>query len=576
MRSFLFTKSIAALLIIALVAPATFFFAPQKASASAISCIGGLIGIGVGAGSAVTAVIAVPVNSIVGNINTGSTAGSTGASCINDMILIPLARAIIRAMLQKMTASVINWINGTPGKNGSKAPSYVQNLSVNLQGVGDAVAGPFFNQIATGLNSPFGAAISSSLRVTYLQNTSMSGFLGANQNTLPGSRQDQEAFLKGNWSQGGGIGAWFALTTQAQNNPYALYQTAQRQLGSNVAQAQTNRRQDLTQSAGFMSWCGTSDSGSSSNACVANSSGVCPSGCVPDDNAATGCSPSGSGSATAGAKVGDSCINSDGTPGSVQTPGSVIHAYTQEAVVNSGFQQLIAATDLDNALGAIVSALLNQVLGSTGLFGASRPTNGSGGRSVTSLTSQLQGFTSSNGSAAGTSVSTAQTVLDKISGYLSAWGVIETAANAASKALTSLIGDCLDATTVASAQAALSGQVTPVLAQAKIEKDIASTTAAFAIKVADEAALASSPSASATSATTLSDDLQTLIGMPPSTTDITNAQANATAGGGAVASPEGSLTVSRGTTVDQMNLISANAAALQASTVCKPVAVNNN
>ena len=43
------------------------------------------------------------------------------------------------------------------------------------------------------------------------------------------------AYLNGNWSQGG-VGAWFALTTQIQNNPYTKYQSSQSQLSTIVGE----------------------------------------------------------------------------------------------------------------------------------------------------------------------------------------------------------------------------------------------------------------------------------------------------------------------------------------------------
>jgi len=49
--------------------------------------------------------------------------------------------------------------------------------------------------------------------------------------------------------------------------------------------------------------------------------------------------------------------------------------------------------------------------------------------------------------------------------------------------------------------------------------------------------------------------------MPPTMQDIANAEQGTQTFGGATASPTGSLTVSGGSLVDQMNLISANATA---------------
>lgn len=575
-----YVSALTVLLMVIVVAPASFLIAPQKASASALSCIGGLIG-GLGA-SAVTTVVSVPVSNIPITTSSGSTAGSTASSCINDVILIPLARAAIRAMLQQMTASVINWITG---RNGTGQPSFVMNLSVHLQSVGDATALAFINQTVSGFNSPFGPAIASSLQVNYLQSTSMAGFFSANMNTLAQSSPDINSYLAGNWSQGG-VGSWFALTTQTQNNPYTLYQAAESQLGGAVAQSQANRRQDLVQSSGFLSWCGGDTTTASS--CVTTSNGSCPQGCVPDGEAETGCSPS-------GVSPQAPCTNPDGTPAKASTPGSVIHDYTQKAVVNSGFEQLISSNDLDAALGAIMNALIGQVLGGVnGLLGTSAPSSSSAGRGGI-ITSQLQTYAASNTNSSQSSTSLAQSTLSNIANYTTAWNTITAAANTASTTLDSLATFCLtaahDAETnsdpstgktpafvtastdqAAAARAVIPTSIIPVITQAQSALSAVAATQTFALRVQAESASASSvTTANTTAATTLAADIATLAAMPPSSVDVAGTQQNAQVFNGAQASPTGSLNVSGGSIVDQMNLIGANATALKAS-VCTPVA----
>ncbi|MCR4333640.1 MAG: hypothetical protein NUV60_01265 [Patescibacteria group bacterium] len=577
-----FIGVLAGLLMVITVAPAALLVAPQRVSASGVSCIGGLLGLGSSAFGVVTSVAAVPVSNLSIEGSSASAAGSTASSCIYDAILVPLARAAIRAMLQQMTASVINWITG---RNGTGQPSFVTNLSVHLQSVGDATALAFINQTVTGFNSPFGPAIASSLQSNYLQNTSMAGFFSANMNTLARSSPDVNSYLNGNWSQGG-VGSWFALTTQAQNNPYTLYQSAGSQLSSNVAQAQTNRRQDLVQSSGFLSWCGGSTTSASS--CTPTASGACPQGCVPNfDTESNGCSPS-------GVSPQAPCTNPDGTPAQAQTPGSIIHDYTQKAVVNSGFEQLISSNDLDTALGSIVTALFNQVLGGVnGLLGTSAPSSSSSGRSGT-VTGQLQTYAAGNTSSSASAVSLAQSTLSNITNYTNAWNTITSAANTASTSLDSLATFCLtaaqDAETnpdssigktpafvtastdqAAAAQAAIPASIVPVITQAQSALSSVAATKTFALQVEEEAASASSvTTANTTAATTLAADIATLAAMPPSATDVAAIQQNAQVFNGAQASPVESFNVSGGSLIDRMNLIGANATALKDS-VCTPM-----
>ena len=519
-----FASTMAALLIFTLVAPATFFVAPQRASASGISCVGGLLGL---AGSAVSAVVAVPVSDVVDQQANSLGGGASIGSCIYDAILVPLARAAIRAILQKMTASVINWINGS---NGTGQPSYVQDLQGNLQRLGDTQALAFFSQFARNSNSPFASAIASSLRNNYLQMTSAAGFWSANRSTLEQYSPNVNSFLAGDWSQGGAA-AWLALTTQNENNPFLLYQASQSQLSSLVASAQSARTQLLSWGQGFMSWCGVDTSSASSNPenvdpVLANEGGTSP---------------------------GDPCINADGTAGDIKTPGSIIHDYTQKAVVNTGFEQLISSNDLDSAFNAIVSALLNKVLGGVqGLFGASE---GSG-----SVTRQMQGYSSSSSGATGSASETAQTVLSNISTYTSAWSTIKAAAEIASTSVQSLGAVC--SAEAGAAQLAFTTKILPVFTQAKTALDAVVPTQAFALKVQAEA------SGTASSGTSLAADVSTLLSMPPSASDIASVQQNATVTGGATADPVGSLIVRGGTIVDQLNLIGANATALKNSPVC--------
>ncbi len=580
-----FTGVFAVLFATALVVPTVLFSMPQRASAAGESCIAGLLG---GAtGGAAAAALSVPVNSGVEDVTTSGTEASTFMTCLNQLVLLPAAQAEIKMLLQSMTANVISFINGN---NGTGQPSFVPNLSVNLQAVGDAVAGPFIGQIASGVfNSPFGDEIASSLQQNYAQQTSLSGFYQGNQCTLGQSSPDINSYLAGNWSQGG-VGSWFTLTTEAQNNPYMLNQSAQNQLGNLVSQAQANRQQDLLQSGGFLSWCG----GGTSN----------------NPPAGGGWSP------------GATCINADGSSGNVETPGSVIAGYAQKAAVDAGFDQeyaqLISANEIDQALGSIVGALISQALGGVnGLLGVSQ--SPSPGRPT--LLTQLNEYQPTGTTANTQASSMAQTILTNITGYTNALETIANAADTASTSAAHLASTCTAAAAAANAatannttttssaslptaatnnttttssaslaafaasataeaaaaQAAINNEINPVLTQTLTAISSVAPTQALALKVETEAGNSSGSA-------TLGTDAQTLGEMPPSASDISNAQQNAQATGNAVAlprpvypntTPTVSLTVTGGTLVDQMNLISQNANTLASSPVCTMPALPN-
>jgi hypothetical protein len=242
-------------------------------------------------------------------------------------------------------------------------------------------------------------------------------------------------------------------------------------------------------------------------------------------------------------------------------------------------------------LGAIVNTLVNQMLGGGGLFGASQ----SPSPTQPSVTTQLQTYTPNNTSATQSAVAIAQSALDRVTAYTSALNIIVAAANTASASLSDLENFCTaaaaahpdDATFVAAAtaqasaaQSAITNNVAPVLSQAQAAFVFASTTQAFATQVAAEA-ISGTPAVSSDAinqAGVLSNDVQSLADTniyPPSVADVAIAQSNASATGGGSANPAGSLTVSGGTTVDQMNLISANANALKGS-VCTPPPTSSN
>jgi hypothetical protein len=402
---------ITAATILAITVMAT-FVVPQHVQAQssiigAIQCINaGSLGFEVGKKVLSTAT-AVPVSNFTIEMRTTMTSDATLGNCFYDTVLVPLARLLARMVLQQITAATISWINGS---NGSGQVLYVQNFGGLLQGVGDYQTSIFLGQLSK-LNSPFGATIASALRANYLQQTSAAGFFAANKSTLLQSAPNIQAFLNGDWTQGGGVRAWFALTTQSQNNPYTLYQASQAQLAKLVETAQSATSIQLEWGRGFLSWCGTTPVSST----------------VDDDGNAAASSPA------------PNCTKSDGSPGTVETPGSVLHDYTQKAVVASGIEQLINANDLDSALGAIIAALGKQILGAGGgLFGASQSTGVD-----RSFTSELRGYTGETTSSTGSPIG--DDLSSRMSQYEVALGAATTATNLAQSTVSTI--SCAQAAT---------------------------------------------------------------------------------------------------------------------------------
>jgi hypothetical protein len=545
-------SALAVLLVASLVVPATFFVAPQRAHAQQFaSCLGGLVG-GLGGLISVittTSAATTPVSVPTGDKGTqtgeasnaainGGTWGAALGSCVNAFVIQPLIKAAIHALIQKLTANVINWINGG---NGTGQPSYVQNLPGHLQTVSDTQALAFLAQIAVNSNSPFAAAITSSLSTNYLQNTSSAGFFAANKDTFittAGSAANASAFLAGDWSKGG-TAAWFALTTQPQNNPYTLFQASQSHLGGLVSSAQNARLNELSWGNGFLSWCGPST----------------PAPAQPASNDPL--APIVVNAQPLGTAPGDACTYTQGQGGTIETPGTIIAGYANKAVVSVGFDQLVNATDIDAAFQAIIGALLGQVLGGVnGLFGAGGGGAVAGGGA--SLTAQLQAYAGAPVTGTPVQIVQGQVIQDaqtRATQYQSSWSLIRSSANSASTALT-LLNSCATPGVAAQAAAAMTNVIDPIIAQATAAD--ASTAALLAMiqQVQNEQNSGSPDYAT---------DLQTLGTLQPTATDVASAQQATQTTGGAVATPAGSLNVSGGTTIDQTALIDTNAAALQAA-----------
>lgn len=551
-----FQKTIALALVVALAAPGAFFIAPQKASAAGIGCLGSLLGLG-GAGASVGAAMAsVPTSDTINQQINSRTFGTTLGTCMNDVILVPIVRAALRKVVQRMTASIIDWINGG---NGTGRPSYVQDLAGNLQSLGDTKALAFLSQFNQGSNSPFASSIVSSLRNDYLQSTSLAGFFGSNQDTLSQSSPDPRAFLSGDWSKGG-VAEWFALTSQPQNNPYALFQNSQSQLAASVGEAQSTRVRELGWGQGFLSWCGSS--------------------------------PSNASSGTVGAST-DACTGSDGRPGQILTPGSILHDYTQKAVVSVGFDQLISVHDLDSAFSAVVQTLFNRVLNSAagGLFGTSNPASGP------PVTNELRNYQGGSQSAADNAAQTAQAEIDNSTAYAGAWNTIGTYASTASSSVADFTGYCaaqiqeannrlnnpnaqpsaantrtlndfiqMATNLMNSATAARTTIVDPAVADQQKALSDAAAKRAFGLTVQAEAS-GGNPS------TTIAGDLTKLISMSPTVSDTAAAQSAASQTGSARTSAQllgkdplsTPFDITGGTTVDQMSLLSSNAQAMRPS-----------
>lgn len=567
-------RTLAILLAASLLAPSTFLIAPPRVHAqfpgggsSAVVVIGDTSP--TSASRTESSLISSIKNTLTA-ISTYTSAAADVAQEINTFVLQPLAFVLSGNLLRFITAYVLDFVIGET--NGTGIPQFVQDVQGNLQLVGDIQANAFFIQFGRNSNSPFAGAITSSLRSNYLWNTSSAGFFAANRNTLGLYSPNPNAFLDGDWSQGG-VGAWFALTTQNQNNPYTFYQASQSHLASVVVGAVSARLEELGWGQGFLSWCGATEEGATQD----------EEGFFNENEEFV----------FEGVNPGDACKKRDGTWGTIKTPGTAIKAMLDN-VLDSTREKLVGigalAREVNNILGdvATVMGTINfaaELLGgsdSGGLFGVGQS---SGTNSISPL-SQYRNSPGYWGITDSSVLQNAETLpvsesdmLSRATQYEAAWNTIRSAANSASTTVASLESVCTDiaarnpngasaATAQASAaRTALLTEIAPVLAQA----DAAAATAATA-RSAAQRVQGDRDSLLAGAGGAYSAGLQALQSMPPTALDVSSAQQETHAFGTARAIPTGSLVVSGGSIIDRMSLLSTNAVALK-TTVCNSLSL---
>ena len=309
------------------------------AAACSLSLLGGIFGstAGAGAGSAVAAsivpnaIVSVPVGDKPAEgalaVITGSTVANTAyhlSDTTRDDVLSCIARAVARAMLQQITISTVNWING--GFNGS--PSFVQNYQQFFTNVADQAAGNFIqgSDLAF-LCSPFRLQIRIAVAQAYLQY--------APSCTLTDVTNNIQGFMN-SFSQGGWP-AYLSFTTVPMNNPYGAFMYAQAGVQSAIANAQGVKQLDLTLGSGFMS------TQQKTNCTITNTPPA----------------------STAGKSVetvaGENQDYYRVCDVSITTPGTAI-AQSLDKALGTNTQSLIDAKTWDESISAIVSALIQQVL----------------------------------------------------------------------------------------------------------------------------------------------------------------------------------------------------------------------
>ncbi|HTK32973.1 MAG TPA: hypothetical protein VL335_00290 [Candidatus Paceibacterota bacterium] len=175
---------------------------------------------------------------------------------IRTWVLDGLAWHIAKMLVQRITASVVQWINS--GFSGS--PSFLTNPGGFFADLGDQVTGSFIANtgILSGLCSPFNIDVRLSLalgqagygQVEKYTCTLSSVIRNAKNSTINGATI--EGFTKGDFKQGG----WpaFIEISRPSNNASGAYLKAHSDLLQRIGSKQGAQSQQLLQGGGFLSW----------------------------------------------------------------------------------------------------------------------------------------------------------------------------------------------------------------------------------------------------------------------------------------------------------------------------------
>jgi len=349
-------------------------------------------------------------------------AGQGIAERVKEDLLDGLAWTFAKVAIQSMTRSIVNWINS--GYEGE--PAFSQNLTRDLRQAGDAVAGAFITDFfEANIDSPFLSLARDTVSVYYLL-TSEDALAQRLKYSLGSFAQRSTDYIRGDWS-GGGLSGWYGLTFRCENDPNCSSFLVHEALAQRIDAQSRKFIAEFNAGRGFLSWKGEcslyesqTDNSAAFQRCVADNEA---NGTNNDCFALYG---------NMGTSLGDedTCAEYD-----VMTPGAVVEESLSEAL-GSPIKQLELADSINEIVAAVVTQMVNQVLGGGGLAGLSTP-RASGN---TSPINQATNPNTSGTSITGGFAAQVNRELTKATEYRNAWADIQTVAIAAQDACPSAGG----------------------------------------------------------------------------------------------------------------------------------------
>lgn len=270
------------------------------------------------------------------------------SNTVKEYGLDAIAYIIAKAILRKITAQTVNWINS--GFEGS--PAFVTDPQRFFLNIGDQEASKLF----IGANSPLNQLCSSfqpQVRLALVKN-----YLSDEENqytcTFSKIGTNFENFTR-DFSQGGWQG-WFSLTQENQNNPYGAYQQAKATLSASIQTNQQKYQSQLNWGNGFLSF------------------EKCPKGksvgeLYPEGLVNTAAVPTNAGNEDEDLTYEDVDTNVDPKTCTrskeIVTPGSIINNQLINTL-GTGMRQLEAADEINQIVNALFNQMLDKMISSVG------------------------------------------------------------------------------------------------------------------------------------------------------------------------------------------------------------------
>lgn len=236
-----FKKIICSFLIVTILVGGVGFVQPQRANAL------------FGAGD----IVSDPGNTVQGAIsavNTGLSSFANYSLNYKELVLDGIINMIVKGILQRLTSSVVNWINS--GFKGN--PSFVTDSAGFFADIGGELVGKFVSNFGplSGLCSPFSIDLRLALAFKYRPyqrkySCTLNDIIKNVKNA--GENASINGFTAGDFKQGRWP-AFVSLSTEPQNNVYGAYLQADSDIRYQIGKEQGQKQKELDQGRGFLSW----------------------------------------------------------------------------------------------------------------------------------------------------------------------------------------------------------------------------------------------------------------------------------------------------------------------------------